>query len=376
MLQTQKIMRSIISTLIIFFQISASVLYGNSYQNKYFDFSSVDAFFEVEEMLSKNIMPEYRVWDEMFKTQAYYWLGSYSSTIIIKEQMINAFYMPDTFKINKILSARINEDLSNQRALLSKIILMNFLEIKANLPELKKFRNSLNQLKEEEIYEAANQMLIGFLINPVESEMETPKVAFAFLEPDAYSQEKGIVMDFNQAFLNGEDGLIRLLSHEMFHAYRRRFEKTEFIKLNGFTIQINKLHNEGIADLLNKPSMDLEGSLLPQQVIDIYKETFEATPKILEKMDLIVVSYRAGKSGIEELNQCMYEYFLFGGHPNGYYMTQLILRQGLREELISSFYNPIAFLKLYNEAARAKGDYVFSEKFVEYIDYLEGMYFN
>jgi hypothetical protein len=369
-------MRKIISILILFFEISTSILYGNYKKNKFFDFSSVDAFFKVEEMLSNNIMPAYWIWDDMFQTKGYQWFGGQWSTGIIKEQMCNAFYKPDSGNINRILSLEIKKDLSNQGDLLSKITLMNFLEIKANMPELKKFRNSLNRLNEEQIYEKANQLLRDFLIIPIDSKIETPKVAFAFFEPDAYNKEKGILMDFNQVFMNGQDAFIRILSHEIYHAYRRKFENIKFIWLNDFTFQIDRLHNEGIADLLSKPSFDLKGSFLPQPVVDIYKDAFENTPKKLEKMDSIVVLYAAGKISISELNKNMADYFLFGGHPNGYYMTQLIIQQGLTEELKSSFYNPIAFLKLYNRAARAGNDYVFSDEFISYLNSLEKMYFN
>jgi hypothetical protein len=58
-----------------------------------------------------------------------------------------------------------------------------------------------------------------------------------------------------------------------------------------------------------------------------------------------------------------------GGHPNGFYMANLIRKELSLEEVINTYANPIEFIKTYNKAAqKAKNEYVFSRQFMEYLD--------
>ncbi|UCC41475.1 MAG: hypothetical protein JSV96_08675, partial [Candidatus Aminicenantes bacterium] len=63
------------------------------------------------------------------------------------------------------------------------------------------------------------------------------------------------------------------------------------------------------------------------------------------------------------------------GHPTGFFMANVIVRQYAKDELVKIVRNPFKFFYLYNEAARKNRKApVFSDHAIDFIKMLESKY--
>ena len=105
-----------------------------------------------------------------------------------------------------------------------------------------------------------------------------------------------------------------------------------------------------------------------------YQRSFYDTPTVLEKIDSLLV-LAANDTGY--VSNEIYKLLDFGGHPQGFYMSPLIKEKLGLQAIVDSCDNPVAFIRLYNQAARDEGTkFVFSPKAVDYLRKLEKQYFN
>jgi hypothetical protein len=322
---------------------------------------SVDSFFKItDELSSGNIVTE-EEWDSIFNTQGYKTLLFHNQwrRPMLKEILLIAYSQKYSSKQDSILN------LSNN-GMLSKQILENYLDMKHKRDSLIDFRNTYDFTS---VINDSKADLKSFLDNPVDSLLIFPSISIACFESAGYSQENGIIMDFNLFFKQSHSENVGFLAHEMFHFYRDNFIDNEFSKINTFAFQIERLQNEGIADLIDKKHLPYKNDAFPEQVKLFNKIAYD-TPQRLAELDSIVCMFYDGKMTIEQFNNKMSGFFKLGGHPNGFYISCLIRDAGFNNEMISTFYNPVDFLKLYNKAAKRKGKYCFSDKFLDYINRL------
>jgi hypothetical protein len=334
------------------------------------DLSSVDKFFDVAQKLSSGIKLSENEWDSLFETKGYQISAKADIRKKIIHEMMETVFVPHSAESDSILHIPVEQIISNPVAMLTRLTLVNFLEIKENKDILQTYRHSYDF---GHIKASSAERLRAFLLHPVDSFILFPSVNLLCYELDAQSKKDGIVWDFNLFFKQTEEERINFLAHEMFHTYRANFVNQDFLNSSHFMQQIDKLQDEGIADLIDKKENIVEsikGIGLPDSFIEMYSDTYENTPQILKNFDDIVCSFARTEISEEEFNSKVKDYFLFGGHPNGYYMSKMIKKTGLTDELLKSFYSPIEFLKLYNQSARKEKGYIFSDEFINYIDRL------
>ena len=338
------------------------------------DFSSVDAYFHLVDQLSESKMPSDSAWEGLFRTQGYKTLinDNNENKQLYRELIIITYYPPAFHKQDSILNVVLLEDFSNIQEYYSKFILTNLLDTKSNMNELAYFRKEFDFNK---VSKESKSILKSFLPNPIDSLISVPKLNFACFEPDGYVRKYGIVLDLNKTYEQSNEELVGFFAHEMFHAYRTNFEKKDFMELNNFTRQIDGLMNEGIADLINKKDTTIEEDKLPEVIQNMYTNAFINTYSKLRELDSVTCSYLDGKISEKEFNDKMDGFFLFGGHPNGYYMTRLIAKCYMKPELIANFYNTPGFFRIYNQCAMNCNEYVFSDRFMNYMIELENKYF-
>ena len=189
-------------------------------------------------------------------------------------------------------------------------------------------------------------------------------------DPDAKVMENAIVFDLNMAFDRGTDDLIKIIAHEFHHNYRAltapRFK-------HPLMIQLNKIHQEGVADLIDKDKPPIqELSLYPKTIIDIYNFDYENTPQKLKNLDSLTKVFLN-----QEIDSLTYygrleNYFGFGGHTNGFYMSLIIWENKGIQVLIDGYDDPVEFIKIYNGVAReSSNEYIFSYEFIDFIEQIE-----
>ncbi|SUB78463.1 Uncharacterised protein [Porphyromonas macacae] len=328
-------------------------------------------FMEIAEIISAGQDIPAEKWEQLFATEGYRILDWKPARLeSVKKNMLIAFSPARTAERDSILSAKIP---LQDAAYFDRIMILNFTDMLKHWNELKNFRRTYDFAGMEA---KSIRKLKNFLLDPVDSLIVFPSVAIVCADPEARSKSKGIVIDLNVMYKD-PDGIIKLMAHEMFHSYRRHFENSDFIQSSPVITELDNLQNEGIADMIDKGD-DL--TLLfkqigyPDEIAVMYKETFENTSAMLAEFDRITVSYLDGKIGEEELSVKIKGYFPFGGHPNGYFITRMLQRHGLRGEVIENFVNPVAFLRTYNKAAEKEGIHVFSPRFMNYMARQESKY--
>lgn len=335
--------------------------------------SSIDYFFKISEKLSSGIEPSEEEWKNLFETQGY----KISTRSDFVRKMATFTFRPEyQHQRDSILNISIADNMDDDSKVLSKLILINFMDMKNNWTELKDFRNSYDF---NSIIEDSKQRLRSFLKDPVDSLIVFPSLSLLCQEADAQSKPQGIVIDFNLFFKQiPTNENINLLAHEMFHSHRKHFENKEFVRSNNLMRQIDKLQNEGIANMIDKTIHSILQKLIdlgyPESVVELYHSTYKSTPAKLQAMDSITCSFIHKEINEEEFNKQFRDFCLFGGHPNSLYMSDVIQKAGLKDVLIANFYRPVEFIKIYNEAARQEGDYIFSDEFVHYLEESELKY--
>ena len=346
----------------------------NEHENAEIDLSSVDCFIKMAKELSEGKNPDETEWKELSETGGYNpAVASEFRRSIYPAMMKYAFGPQYEHERDSILS--IPYDDPDGKKTFSKVTLENYLKVKDKLKEVEDFRNAYDF---NSIESAANQMLKAFLANPVDSLIYFPPVYFRFFECDAQVIDGSImVMDFNLFETLSPEKRINLITHEMFHFYRSNFENRAFIDAYPLMQQIDKLQNEGIADLIDKDS-GIEGGTETMKLysdfpffINTYSDAYNNPSDILRRLDSITAAYANNEIDKEEFESKVSNYFVFGGHPNGHNMVDMITKAGLKDELLKNFYSPFEFLRSYNKAAKIENGYVFSKEFMNYMETLE-----
>ena len=161
----------------------------------------------------------------------------------------------------------------------------------------------------------------------------------------------------------------------------------------------NRFEDEGMADLIDKGDH-------PERMYERYGKSFEElyldeyqhASVTLQRLDSLLAGYLAAPvageyapvaellvltsstSNATRLSSSELGWLSllcrFNGHPTGYYMTGLIREEGLEKELIRVFDSPVAFVRLYNDAARrrkARGgtEYILSKELLRHLEDVE-----
>lgn len=355
--------------------ISIALLFNKTGFSQSVDISSVTCFYKMSDKIASGKSISEQEWEQLFNTSGYKISAQSDVRKKVIRNMISFAY--DTTLIaekDSILKIDLMANFSNTELFLNSLTLQNYLDMKKNDSALRKF---IKNYDFSSVESKSIERLKEVLINPIDSLITFPSVNILCYEPDAQSKPKGIVIDYNYFFKN--DGFNDdFLAHEMYHTYRRNFENQEYINTNNFTAQLNNIHNEGVADLIDKDkdvSKHFVKQNFPAEIITFYETAYNETPSQLEKFEKIILLFINKEIDEDTFNTKLANFFPFGGHPNGFYMTSLIVEAGLRTELFENFYNPHAFLVLYNKAAKQLDSFIFSEEVVEYSNELAKKYY-
>lgn len=337
---------------------------------------SVDQFLKIADKLSAGNMPSEEEWQALFNTQGYKISNSYPGREdIVRNIAIITFAPGHKAEQDSVLSISLLDTSKTVLERISKLTISNYLDMKKNMKALKKFRKSYDF---NSIAPLASKKLKGFLPNPVDSLITFPKSVYMICsEADSRVKPGGMLIDFNSYYMHElHNANVKLMAHEMFHVYRENFENADFRNSNYMIWHLDQLQNEGIADQIDKKGTieEVAENLMKtggtEDFAKKYINSYYKTPKMLKASDSLTVLLANNKITEEKFNKEMDDFFPFGGHPNSYYMTELIKKAGLWGEVMENFYSPIEFIKIYNRAAKQYDEYVFSK---ESIDFLESI---
>ena len=299
------------------------------------DLSSVDEFFKITDKLKNGEEISDNDWNNFEKSKAYAIFTNKYIIDIAKLSIQNVFG-----------SCNINIDNSND--LLKTLVLANYEEINYNYSSLKTFRDNYDF--ESLIYNAKSR-LQSFLMCELDSSVEWKPVYFLFLSKDGQDRDSAIVIDLNLIYKMTEQQRIDFIAHEFFHVYRSHFENHDFNYANDINFAIDMIANEGIADQIDKyMGYDQYFSNFgkSKELASEFKQLYNNAPKDIEYLQTTIAQYAANQIDKDTCIDRLIGIYKYNGHALGFYISNQIIKAGLRDEMIKEFHNPYEFFRLYS----------------------------
>ncbi|WP_158281518.1 DUF5700 domain-containing putative Zn-dependent protease [Sediminitomix flava] len=360
-------MRNLLFILAAICFMACSTEYETEKESNY-SIESANLAFEIATKISNKQTVTDAEWDSLMASsgyQAYFCIGK---KIPRNNFLKNAFEVAFDESQKHTLDSILNEPFKLSPQMRYNFMVLNLNNYKERQKEVQAFAANTDFSM---ILEKAKKLAQSYVPEEIrESEVALHKVNFVLIEPNAYVNNCGLVVDIHNAYNMGEEELIKLLAHEFHHNYRGI---NHSISDHVLFRKIDQLQLEGIADLIDKeiPPLDKIG-IYPQSIVDTHNELFANTPQILQQLDSLTYAYIAGEIDEKSYTEHMNSFFLDGGHANGQYMSLKIKAAGLTDQLIANYNDPVSFIKLYNEAvANAPSEYQFSATFIDYIEELK-----
>jgi hypothetical protein len=351
-----------------------------------FDFSGVEEFWKIVDILKADTEPAEEQWGAMFETPGY-------------AELIRREFKPDYFK-----NAMRAVYMPSQKSLAEELIQEDekkggFLAWYTPLV-IKGFRNAdrdrdwiqsrIMELKSYPYLEKASEQALRFL--PEEQAEDYPAVAFIIFN-DSRGYNPLIIgisekEDLNPTELDclhrqGRDKhwpFVLHLAHEAFHLYRDKKQEYTFPERNSPDYPViwilDQIENEGIGDLINREQLYFDdGCFAEKEEAESYRKEQQAQPSIIRIMDAILTEMAVNSSLIGQFGRQLRSFIPQSGHPTGFFMARIIVRQYGKEALVNIVRNPFKFFYLYNEAARKDRQApVLSDQAINLIKMLEAKY--
>ncbi|WP_134090726.1 DUF5700 domain-containing putative Zn-dependent protease [Olivibacter sp. XZL3] len=246
-------------------------------------------------------------------------------------------------------------------------------EYKVHEEEMKAYLRTMKQNPKgyfDICYEHAYTML------PKEAHKRVDHYKFSIipLHTDAHIENGWIVCTLMCAYFNDKNKTGILMGHELHHSLRPRYRFTADKEDEAIIEVLQRMLNEGSADLVDKRYQGEDAHALLEFQRGYPENFLEEGPAVLANIDSLLGSETIDKSSLT-LRKLLNTWNT-SGHIPGYYIMDVIERNGYKEELIDNISNPFYYIYLYNRAAKSdtKAAYVLSDAVIQYIQSLDKKY--
>jgi hypothetical protein len=329
-----------------------------------FDFSSVDQFWRIADILARDVEPTDADWRSLFSSVGYRLVMRRLSTT---KSDLEIALRPSKRAVFDSLSRLTTNDSSKIKHLARAI---------THRAELAHYRDSVaNALPVQQAIALASRFL-----PPHATDGEAPPlVAFALFSPDAYSVgQHALVIDLDHVYDAG--GLTELLAHEFHHSYVARLSKVRFPAGDdpsaALVRALGNARNEGIADLIDKPHpLSVRHGSELETYAKRYNAAYARTPQVIHTIDSALVVAADDSTKLRDVGLRVQQLLPAGGHFNGSYMAREIYETFGVDSLYPDEANLFAFWRTYAEAEAKRGNpSPYSPKAVALLDRLEAKY--
>jgi hypothetical protein len=354
--------------------------------NPGFDFSGIEKFWRIVDILEKDREPAESHWDDLFETPGYAALLRREFSRKYFQDIIRAVFMPS--KASSAVSIiRAYKEAGGFLSWYTPGVIQGYRKAKKDRTWIEA---RVQELKTYPYLEKAAEIALRYL---PENEVETyPEVDFII-----FSDSRGYTPMIIGISGNDEPGaaeleclarqgldrrapFLLLLAHEAFHLYRN--QKLEFSAPPSESPDapviwvLDQIENEGIGDLINCKKLYFgEGCLAHTEEGLKLHEQQAAQPAVLRIMDAVFKEMARDPRAARQLGATLRGVVPLSGHPTGFFMADVIEKQIGRQALVRVARNPFKFFELYNEAAEKNGmSPVFSDETLSYIRQLEAKY--
>lgn len=305
------------------------------------DFSAVDQFWKVADVLSKDSEPTEEQWRALLRTPGYR-LAEVNLGPVMREAIDVALKPSRRGEYARLTQA------GDERSL----VLRHLARAAARRAELEAFRDSLahSSLIADAVAIAARSLPRG-----ATGHGAPPLVAVALFRDDGYSLPQGIVIDLLN--VRGTD-LARNLAHEFHHSYVNRLARplppgSDTAPDAGLRQALYDLRNEGLADLIDKPYPFSSPNPALAGYVARYNAEYARTPALLGRLDSLLAAVADEPARLADAGMGAQMLFWSNGHPNGAYVAREISETFGVDSLRVAALDPAAFLRIYASAERS-----------------------
>jgi hypothetical protein len=354
--------------------------------NPSFDFSGIEEFWKIVDILKADKEPTDEQWQAMSETPGYAELIRREFKPDYFKNAMRAVYMPSQKSLAEEL---IQEDKQKGGffAWYTPLVIEGFRNADRDRDWI---QVRIKELKSYPYLKKAAEEALRFL--PKEQAEDYPAVAFIiFNDSRGYTpliiglSEKEDLSSTELDCLHRQGcdkhwPFVLHLAHEAFHLYRDKKKEFNFPERNSPDYPIvwilDQIENEGIGDLINREQLYYDdGCFVETDRAERYRKEQEAQPSIIRIMDAILKEMAVNSSLIGQLGRQLRSFIPQSGHPTGFFMASVIVRQYGKEALVKIVRNPFKFFYLYNEAARRnRRAPVLSDQAIDFIKMLENKY--
>jgi hypothetical protein len=190
----------------------------------------------------------------------------------------------------------------------------------------------------------AYQFVYDYLPKKFQRPLTNLTLYYNCLSNDAISVEKGLYFSLLSVINNAQTKQGTLEAHELHHRLRDEIDiyKNQEPRNLGLCWAIRSIPNEGIADMIDKPW---------EKPVDIADWLIDPAPETIRKIDSCITVLASNTNATQ--SERTYRDLLkrTSGHMPGFYMAQVIVRNGYKKQMVAQSTNPFAFFFLYQNAA-------------------------
>lgn len=325
------------------------------------DFSGVDSFWAIKNLLQQDHEPDEKKWNALFNTPYYRFYKDWGQTNYIKNNLKYA-YMP---------SMKAKRDSIQRQNDWRSAIINHLLEVGSLQENIKRFEDSLKNI---DLIMPSLKLTQEFLpANFLGDFSDQPKIAFGISQPDGNAGQI-ICMDIKKAM---DIDLTLFIAHEAHHYYtiklRKKFTVDDADSSSQLIRCVQQLQLEGIADMIDKPDMiKKNGKGYHAFLFTTYLQHFTNPEENLKQVDSLIIEISKNpfstKANAIKINDLLPQ----GGHPHGYYMATTIMEAFGKKKILELLANPFDFIRWYNRASeKLKRKFKFSQTSLNYFSKLE-----
>jgi len=354
--------------------------------NVSFDFSGIDEFWKIVDVLQADQEPTEEQWQAMFETPGYAELIRREFKPNYFKNAIRAVFMPSQKKLAEELILADKEK-GGFIAWYTPLVIDGFRNAGRDRDWI---QTRIKELKSYLYLENAAEEALQFL--PEEKAEDYPAVAFIiFSDSRGYTpliiglseKDEPSSDELNCFHSQGRDKhwpFVLHLAHEAFHLYRGKKKEFQFPDTNSPDYPViwilDQIENEGIGDLINREQLYFEnGCFVKSEQAARYRKEQESQPSNIRIMDAILKEMAVNTSLIGQLGKQLRSFIPQSGHPTGFFMARVIAKHYGKGELVKIVRNPFKFFYLYNQAAKkSQKAPILSDETVAFIKMLESKY--
>ena len=311
------------------------------------DFSAIDEFWRVVDVLTRDADPTDAQWQALLATPGYQ-LAQMAVGPVVKEDLELAFRPSRRQAFDSL--TRLPNDRAGRLTHLVRAVSLR--------AQLGAFRDSLTRAAP--IAEAV-RTAARFLPPGATNRGDPPLVAFAIFRNDGYSLGPGVVVDLLNAY---ESNLVLFLGHEFHHTYVGRMQEAALGSAprgddaadRALRGAIAALRNEGIADLVDKPYPLTWPNPVRAAYVKRYNDEYAKTPETLRQLDSLLEAVADDSTQMNAAGQRARTLLWSNSHPAGAYVARTVYDQFGIDSLYPAESNPAALLRTYTAAVQARGN--------------------